>query len=57
MNPTFPVFIKSSQKIIKYIDLLDPFGATEMGINPDGNIYFISHGFLDIGHASWVSFG
>lgn len=55
INPKFPVFIDTSQTLIKYIDLLDPFGVTEMRINPNGNIYFISHGFLDTGYTSWVS--
>lgn len=56
IKPSFPVFTYRSQIIPKYINVNDPFGVTEMGINPEGNIYFIIHGFLDSGKNMWVSY-
>lgn len=54
IKPIFPVFTYRSQNDPQYININDPFGVTEMGINPRGIIYFITHGFLDTGKNLWV---
>ncbi|XP_037937088.1 pancreatic triacylglycerol lipase-like [Teleopsis dalmanni] len=38
----------------KYIDLNDPEAVLHMGINPKGKIYFLSHGYLEMGQMQWL---
>ncbi|KXJ72792.1 pancreatic lipase-related protein 2 [Aedes albopictus] len=50
----FPVFNHRARHYPKFINLDDPDYLHEVGINPAGRIYIITHGFLESGKAKWV---
>lgn len=54
INVHFPVFNHYTRTIPKFINLDDPDYIQDVGINPTGNIYFITHGFLQSGSARWI---
>lgn len=54
INVRFPVFNRQTRVHPKFINLDDPDYLHEVGINPAGKIYVITHGFLQSGKAKWV---
>uniref|UniRef100_A0A8D8P1W9 Inactive pancreatic lipase-related protein 1 n=1 Tax=Culex pipiens TaxID=7175 RepID=A0A8D8P1W9_CULPI len=54
INVRFPVFNRKTRVHPKFIDLDDPDYLGEVGINPAGRIYVITHGFLQSGKAKWI---
>ncbi|XP_053678605.1 pancreatic triacylglycerol lipase-like [Anopheles nili] len=54
INATFAVFNSQNMSFPKYIDIDDPETVHRAGINPDGLIYFITHGFLERGSTLWI---
>ncbi|XP_055524137.1 pancreatic lipase-related protein 2-like isoform X2 [Wyeomyia smithii] len=54
INVRFPVFNKQTRSIPKFINLDNPDELPDIGINPTGRIYFVTHGFLQSGKAKWV---
>lgn len=56
LNPHYPVFTKYSRHIPAYLDLNDPEETRNIGINPNGNIYLIAHGYIESGDRPWVQY-
>lgn len=54
VNVRFPVFNHRTRSFPKFINLDDPDYLHEVGINPTGPIYIITHGFLESGKAKWI---
>ncbi|XP_054729553.1 pancreatic triacylglycerol lipase [Anastrepha obliqua] len=54
IEPHYTLYTSRSMKNPKFIDLNDPEAITQMGINPVGKIFFISHGYLENGNIDWM---
>lgn len=54
MQVRYPVFNKNTRIVPKFIDINDPDQVHSVGINPQGSIYFISHGYLESGDRWWI---
>lgn len=54
INPRYPVFHKNARVIPHFLDLNEPYDTQNAGINPQGNIFFIAHGYLESGDRPWV---
>ncbi|GAB0094042.1 pancreatic triacylglycerol lipase [Sergentomyia squamirostris] len=54
IDPHFPVFNKNRRELPKFIDINDPDQIKNLDINPRGNIYFVSHGYLESGDRPWI---
>lgn len=50
----FAVFNGANRLYPKFLNIDDPDSAHTAGINPDGTIYFITHGFLESGKTKWI---
>jgi Lipase len=50
----FPTFSKKHRKTPVFIDINDPETVLRAGFNRTGQIYVISHGFLESGDRPWV---
>ena len=55
IEPHYTLYTTRDFNQPKYIDLNDPEAIQNMGINPKGKIFFISHGYLEAGNIPWVS--
>lgn len=38
----------------KFIDLNDPDGVQSLGINPNGSLFIVTHGYLESGDKPWI---
>lgn len=54
MQVRYPVFNKNTRIVPKFIDINDPDQVHSVGLNAQGSIYFISHGYLESGDRPWV---
>ncbi|TMW39307.1 hypothetical protein DOY81_015613 [Sarcophaga bullata] len=54
IEPHYTLYTSRHFNQPKYIDLNDPEGVQNMGINPKGKIFFISHGYLEAGNIPWM---
>lgn len=54
INTKFLVYTKHNRHLPKYLNLNEPSETKYIGINPNGKIYFIAHGYLDTGDRPWV---
>lgn len=54
INPRYPVFHNDARMIPAFLDLNDPEATRQAGINPRGNIFMISHGYLESGDRPWI---
>lgn len=54
INPRYPVFTKDTRIIPRFLDLNEPRNTRSVGINRNGNIYFVAHGYLESGDRPWV---
>jgi pancreatic triacylglycerol lipase len=52
----FPVFTYDKRDMPAFIDVNDPDHLKTLGINPNGWIYFLSHGYVEAGDRPWVNF-
>ncbi|XP_050068539.1 pancreatic triacylglycerol lipase-like [Anopheles maculipalpis] len=50
----YPVFVKSNTNYPKFIDINNPASVRHLGINPNGRIYFITHGYVESGDRPWI---
>ncbi|KFB39372.1 AGAP000210-PA-like protein [Anopheles sinensis] len=50
----FAVFNGGNRTYPKFLNIDDPDTAHTSGINPDGTIYFVTHGFLESGKTKWI---
>lgn len=50
----FFAYTKKYRKNPKLLDINDPYTIVEAGINPSHPIYFVTHGFLEMGTAPWI---
>lgn len=51
----FPTFTSKHRKAPVFIDINDPETVRRVGFNRHGQIYVISHGFLESGTRPWVN--
>jgi pancreatic triacylglycerol lipase len=54
INVKFPTFTNKHRKSPVYIDINDPETVLRAGFNKNGQIYVVSHGFLESGDRPWV---
>ncbi|KAL7011739.1 hypothetical protein ACKWTF_014420 [Chironomus riparius] len=54
LNVKFPTFTNSTRTTPTLIDINSPTTITSLKINKDHKIYFIAHGFLELGNAKWL---
>lgn len=50
----YPTFTNNNRNTPRFIDINDPETILEVGINPRGHIYVVSHGFLESGDRPWL---
>uniref|UniRef100_A0A182JHM8 Uncharacterized protein n=1 Tax=Anopheles atroparvus TaxID=41427 RepID=A0A182JHM8_ANOAO len=50
----FAAFHGGNRTYPKFLNIDDPDTAHTSGINPDGTIYFVTHGFLESGKSKWI---
>ncbi|XP_053697813.1 pancreatic triacylglycerol lipase-like [Sabethes cyaneus] len=50
----FPVFNKPVREHPRFIDINDPDAVRQLGINPKGWIYFVTHGYIESGDRPWI---
>lgn len=53
-NARYPVFNKSTKNLPKFIDINDPDHLKTVGINPNGKIYLVTHGYMESGNRPWI---
>ncbi|XP_017479648.1 PREDICTED: pancreatic triacylglycerol lipase-like [Rhagoletis zephyria] len=54
IEPHFTLHTRRSLDQPKFIDLNDPEAVTHLGINPEGKIFLISHGYIENGLVEWM---
>ncbi|XP_039961504.1 pancreatic lipase-related protein 2 [Bactrocera neohumeralis] len=54
IEPHYTLYTKRSMEKPKFIDLNDPEAVAQMGINPAGKIFLVSHGYLENGNIEWM---
>ncbi|XP_055615911.1 pancreatic lipase-related protein 2-like [Toxorhynchites rutilus septentrionalis] len=54
INVRFPVFNKPVRERPQFIDINDPDEVKRLGINPNGKIYFVTHGYIESGDRPWI---
>ncbi|XP_013099645.2 pancreatic triacylglycerol lipase [Stomoxys calcitrans] len=54
IEPHFTLYTTRAFDDPKYIDLNDPEAIRYMGINPNGKLYIIAHGYLEAGDIPWM---
>lgn len=50
----YPVFNKPVLVHPRFIDLNEPDDVRNLGINPAGKLYFVTHGYIESGDRPWV---
>lgn len=50
----YPVFNRFHREMPKFIDLNDPDGVQSLGINPNGSLFIVTHGYLESGDKPWI---
>lgn len=56
IEPHYTLYTTRAFNDPKFVDLNDPEALRHMKINPEGKLFFISHGYLEGGNVPWVSF-
>lgn len=54
IQPHFALYTSRNFDYPLFIDLNDPESVRSMGINPEGKIFFIAHGYLERGDMPWM---
>lgn len=55
IRPQFPVFHKGARERPFMLDLNEPQDTRLAGIDPNGTVYVLAHGYIDAGDRPWVS--
>lgn len=54
INVKFAVYTQRKRYNPLFLDLNQPQETKRIGINPNGPIYFIAHGYMDSGEKEWI---
>lgn len=54
INVKFAVYTQRKRYNPLFLDLNQPHETKRFGINPNGPMYFIAHGFMDSGEKEWI---
>lgn len=51
----FPIFNKPVRVHPKFVDINDPDEVKHLGVNPNGRLYVVTHGYIESGDRPWVT--
>ncbi|XP_061394239.1 pancreatic triacylglycerol lipase-like [Musca vetustissima] len=54
IEPHYTLYTTRAFNDPKFVDLNDPEALRHMNINPEGKLFFISHGYLEGGNVQWM---